>query len=613
MLFRSNKAILYSAAAENGSNLKNYWVTFLTKQPGKELFVNGINDSSRKDKETGYPVREVLLTEYYGNHHDVFFANIGSETLTDLSVELLDAQYVKLDEYWKIHETTELDPFTTTERTEAYGELSNVSKIRLVPIEKDGKIQPGVVSGILKITAKDIEPIYIKLIGTAGPPQIITESVMNGVKYVHYSCLIQTNNMYGTNRVEFSQTGGKLPEGMELKPNGELYGVPKENGTFTFTATAKYEDRGETRETSREFTFTIANNSDEYVEAVNTGTQGYALLDRVADLSGVITENQLFRSEGAFSEFMNVYLDGKMLTKDVDYTVKEGSTAITFQAKTMQQAGEGTHTISAEFRSGASEQGTMKRTAQNFKISEPDKPDTPGTPGTPGKPGKPSGSGGVSSSGSGSGRPGVNPNKPSTSTPTQTETPKTTADIFRDISTANWFYPDVDWAYQNGLMVGVTESDYQPYGSISPATVVVVLARLNKADLTQWQDNVPEEVTPGQWYTAAASWAKAAGLLPDGPFEVGPSMPRGQMAVMLKKYLVHLGIDCTLPSQPVAFTDAALMTQEENDAFQVLYQFGIFKGIGNYTMDVAGSTTRAQFAVLLHRLSVFVAAHQAQA
>ena len=75
---------------------------------------------------------------------------------------------------------------------------------------------------------------------------------------------------------------------------------------------------------------------------------------------------------------------------------------------------------------------------------------------------------------------------------------------------------------------------------------------------------------------------------------------------MLVKYLQHSGIDCTLPAAPVAFADAELMTQEENEAFQVLYQFGIFKGIGNYYMDPQGSTTRAQLAVLLHRMSVFV-------
>ena len=62
----------------------------------------------------------------------------------------------------------------------------------------------------------------------------------------------------------------------------------------------------------------------------------------------------------------------------------------------------------------------------------------------------------------------------------------------------------------------------------------------------------------------------------------------------------------------MAFADAELMTPEENEAFQILYQFGVFKGIGNYTMDVAGSTTRAQFAVLL-LLSVFAEGQKQQA
>ena len=97
------------------------------------------------------------------------------------------------------------------------------------------------------------------------------------------------------------------------------------------------------------------------------------------------------------------------------------------------------------------------------------------------------------------------------------------------------------------------------------------------------------------------------GLLPQGAeIAFQAPMARGAFAVMLVKYLQTLGVDCTLPAEPIAFTDAQDMTQEENDAFQVLYQFGIFKGIGNYTMDSDGITTRAQLAVLLHRLSVFV-------
>lgn len=351
--FKSGEALLYSAAAEDGIALKNYWVTFLTQQPGAKLFVNGINDETRdKDEETGDPVREVFLTGDYDYHHDIFFANIGSQALTGLKVELLDAQNVRLDDYWTIQQdgVTSLAPFTET----SYGdELANVSKIRLQPIVSDGIVQSGPVSGTLKISSANGGSVSIKLKGTAGAPQIVTDILPQGVKYVHYSSLIQTNSMYGSNSVRFSLApGSNLSSiGLSLKPNGEIYGVP-----------------------TREVT-------------------GYKF------------------------------------------------------------------TVAAEFS-----------------------------------------------------------------------------------------------------------------GEVS----------------------------------AAASWARESGLLPEGQFIAAPAMSRGQMAVMLVKYLKYLGFDCALPSKPVAFTDATQMTEEENAAFQVLYQYGIFKGTGNYTMDVSGPTTRAQFAVLIHQLSVFV-------
>lgn len=602
--FENGKAIPYSAAAENDRNLKNYWVTFVTKQPGKALFVNGINDESRKDPATGYPIREMVLTEEYDNHHDVFFANIGSEPLTNLKVELQDAQGIALDDYWRIGDTKTLDAFTTTKKTQDHGELSNVAKIRIVPAETEAEAQTGETGGILVISADGVEPVRIKLTAITSGAKITTQSVRNGIKYVHYSSLIQTNNMYGSNRVRFALSGGSLPDGMELKENGELYGVPTQAGTFTFTATATYSDGTTTDTDSKSFTFTIAENTNENVESVNGDAQGYALQDRIPDQSGTVSD-QIFRSAGEFGEFMNVYLDGRPLTSGRDYTAESGSTKITVQAQTMRNAGNGTHTISAEFRSGGSEQGTMKRTAQNFTIS-----------GVSGGGSSSSGGGGGSRpSSSGSSRPS---SRPSTTKPAAPSTPtvepvKTTADIFQDISTNHWFYPDVDWAYQNKLMVGVDASHYQPYGTITQPTVVTVLSRLNKIDLTAWNDNIPEEIPAGQWYSAAAAWAKSANLLPEGSFNAQDPMRRGEMAVMLQKYLMHLDIDCTLPATPVAFADAAEMTREENDAFQVLYQFGIFKGVGNYKMDVSGSTTRAQFAVLLHRLSVFVAAHQTEA
>lgn len=610
--FKNGKAILYSAAAENGANLKNYWVTFVTQQTGKaQLFVNGINEDSHKDKETGLPTREVMLLDSYGNYHDIFFANIGDQDLTGLSVTLEGAENVALDEYWTIGTTKTLAPFTSTSKTTSNGELANVAKIRLIP-QKDaqGNIMAGDIKGTLTISSTNGGTVKLKLTGKSGAPKIITDKVRDGIKYVHYSSLIQTNYMYGSGDIVFTLTSGSLPNGMRLKPNGEVYGVPTEVGTFTFGVTATNQTTN--LSDTRSYTFKIEENTNQNVENANYDAQGYPIKYRLPD-SMTTAEDRVFGSEGEYADFMNVYLDGRRLTEGSDYTAESGSTKITVRAQTFRNSGNGNHTISTEFRTNRNENATMKRTAQNFTISGLS------TPSGGGSSGGGSSSGGSSSGGSSSGRrPSSSTPKPATKpaeTPAQTPTtptaPVTTAEKFKDISAQQWFYADVDWAFKNNLMVGVTDSSYHPYDKISFVTGVVVLSRLDKVDLDQ---QTPAEGIPaGQWYTAAASWAKANDLLPENGFQGSSAMSRGEMAVMLLKYLKYMKVDCSLLGSPVEFTDAALMTQEQNDAFQVLYQFGIFKGVGNQTMDVSGSTTRAQFAALLHRLSVFAEAQQKNA
>ena len=568
--FVSGQAVQYSATS-GSQTLKNYWVTFVTPQDGAKLYVNAANVQETWDEETGLPVREVYLDSFHDYHHDVFFANIGDEELQGLSVTLENAQNVQLDEYWTIRENSvaKLGAFDSVYN------MDNIAKIRLEPIrDENGEVQAGEVSGTLVIKAdmgtpadpSDDQEVRIKLVGTAGAEKITTDEIVGGVKYVPYASVIQTNVMGASDAVRFRVVSGSLPEGITLFENGKLYGVPMEMGSFTFTVRADFTRSGRYEE--KEFTLEILTNSDTNVEG--STDMGYELLDRVpAELTSY--EDQVFRSQGTYGEFCKFYLDGRELVEGEDFKSEEGSTKITIYAQTFRDAGRGTHTIAAEFRTDKSDTNTVKKAAQNYRVS------------------------GGSSGGSGSSKPETKP-----------QVPATAADIFRDISANDWFYSDVNWAYQNKLMIGVTSNTYVPYGLISPATAVTVLARMDQVDLDDYAAASYPQIDAGQWYTNAANWAMESGLLTDEHFTGQPPIARAKLAVMLVKYLRHSGVDCTLTGDPVVFADASLMTQEENDAFQVLYQFGIFKGVGNYYMDPQGSTTRAQLAVLLHRLSVFV-------
>lgn len=375
--FESGRAIQYSAASESGTHLKNYWVTFVTQYTeGAKLFVNATNNPDHFSKN-GKPQREILINST-NSYHDIFFANIGNATLTGITVSLSDdTQGVKLDDYWTVIDgnTNTLAAFTKTTNPD------NIAKVRLVPTDED---YFGGISGTLTISSSNGGSVDIDLTGIAGTPRIVTDELYDGVKYVPYSCVIMTNNMYGNNNMKFSISGGSLPDGMVLRPNGELYGIPMKSGEFTFTVKAEYSGAGQKSSCTQTYTLVIKDNTDANVDATNDDFQGYTLEERVSRyitvyysgtnngnpiVDRIVIDSDLFWSEGAFVELQDFYIDGIKLTEGSDYIAEEGSTKITVRAQTFGHIGvtgsDVPHTLAAEFRT---DNDDLMRSAQNVYL-----------------------------------------------------------------------------------------------------------------------------------------------------------------------------------------------------------------------------------------------------
>jgi len=384
----------------------------------------------------------------------------------------------------------------------------------------------------------------------------------SGVKYVPYSFELGG----GAELVQ-----GTLPSGLSLS-GGVLSGVPMADGAWTFTI----ELDGE----RKLLALRILDNTDaavqrpndymieEYVGEMDPERPGYFLKDSYKEETLVI--------DGPYDQFFRLLIDGRPQERGEDYAAEEGSTVITIRAQTFARIGEGTHTIAAEFRpEGAGAKG-VKKAAQNYTLR------LPGS------------SGGKTPSYDGGGGSKKKPDKQQSQ---QTVLP------FTDVSPSDWFYQDVVWAYENKVMLGVTETAFKPQDKVSQAAVVTVLARLAQVDLSQFQGAEEEGIVSGRSFTAAAVWARRAGLLPEeSAFTGGETTNRNEMAVMLVKYLRSMGKDTTPPAEAASFADAAEMTAEGNAAFQTLYRLGIFKGVGGMRMNPSGSTTRAHFVALIHRI-----------
>lgn len=429
--------------------------------------------------------------------------------------------------------------------------------------------EPNYDYSYFKLTIQDVSDEYIELLG--------------GVRYVPYSAQIISSQ--SSEPGYQCEAGQPLPNGLSLDSDGTLSGVPMAAGTWKFPVVFSYPEPG-SEPWEEFFELTVLSNTDAAMKEPND----YPIIEPIGRPSGS-DPNHFYKTEyseerlvidGPYSDFFRLRIDGTELHEPEDYTSEEGSTIITIRSQTFQRFGEGTHTISAEYREGGKANGALKKVAQNYTLTIS----------------RPSGGGSSSSGSSGSSRPS------STSTKKPEQKPVQKPGLpFTDVSPSDWFYEDLMWAYENEIMLGVSDTKFAPQRKVSQATIVTVLARLAKVDLTRFEGEEEPEIPAGQSYTEVAVWAKRAGLLPEeGAFTGDETTTRNQMAVMLVKYLQSMGKDTTPPAQPAAFADAADMTQEGNDAFQVLYQQSIFKGVGGLNMNAAGSTTRAHFVALIHRI-----------
>ncbi len=396
----SQGPVQYTAAAENGESVKNYWLQVVKAKNGEGwLYVNSLAAEEADTVESNgitSSTREIFLDGIHEYYHDIFIANMGTEELPNLSVEV-DSDSVELNDYWTLSGNHGLSGFAGTSSSD-YDKLPNLAKVRLSVKSPYTVDDISEVTGTLTIKSGETVLVVLHLTGTVGDPRIITEEIPDAVKYVPYGTMIQNSNKYSWNEVTYSLLGGSLPGGMILKANGELYGVPTETGDFEFTVLMKNSGRsfGESEKT---FTLTVMENTDTNVD--NSTDMGYTVTQRIEDITLSDTEDQTFISQGIYSEFVDVFLDGAKLREGTDYDSESGSTRITIRSQTLKASNRtGVHTIGVEFRAGADKE--LKRAAQNYRVTGTsggsDSEDESGNSGSNGNSGS---SGGNSGGGSG--------------------------------------------------------------------------------------------------------------------------------------------------------------------------------------------------------------------
>ena len=176
------------------------------------------------------------------------------------------------------------------------------------------------------------------------------------------------------------------------------------------------------------------------------------------------------------------------------------------------------------------------------------------------------------------------------------------AEPFPDVDENDWFYDEVVYVYENGLMNGVENNQFAPNTATNRAMLATILYRL--AGQPDVSGDLPfTDVEAGTWYTNAVLWAAQNGIVngvTDTTFAPGNDLTREQLVTMLYRYAEAAGYDVSAAADLSGYPDAGKVQTYAQKAMSWAVAEGIVEGMdGN--LNPAGSATRAQIATILMR------------
>ena len=175
---------------------------------------------------------------------------------------------------------------------------------------------------------------------------------------------------------------------------------------------------------------------------------------------------------------------------------------------------------------------------------------------------------------------------------------------FLDVSRTDWFYYDVRYVCENGLMNGTSRNRFSPYGTATRGMLVTILYRMENEPRC-FGSAAFSDVKPGAYYEKAVVWASQNNIVSgytDGTFRPDAPVTREQLASILYRYTLYRGQDVSAgeTTSLTGYGDAQAVSSYALPAMRWACGTGLLHG-ANGKLNPSGLATRAQLAAMLHR------------
>ncbi|MBQ3757415.1 MAG: S-layer homology domain-containing protein [Oscillospiraceae bacterium] len=177
---------------------------------------------------------------------------------------------------------------------------------------------------------------------------------------------------------------------------------------------------------------------------------------------------------------------------------------------------------------------------------------------------------------------------------------------FSDVVPGSWYEQGVLYAYEKGIMVGTSNTEFSPNADTTRAMIVTILYRLEGSPDVESTDAFTD-VPADEWYADAVAWAAQEGIVNgygNGKFGPQDSITRQQLATILCRYTAYKGASVSASGWASSYPDVGSVSAWAVAAMQWAVREGYITGSlinGQVFLLPETSASRAQIAAILTR------------
>ena len=174
---------------------------------------------------------------------------------------------------------------------------------------------------------------------------------------------------------------------------------------------------------------------------------------------------------------------------------------------------------------------------------------------------------------------------------------------FTDVSEDDWFYDDVMFVYENGLMEGISSTQFGPYETQTRGRMAEILWRMEGSPAPKAKNSFAD-VEDGARYADAIAWITENNILSGyGKDSFGPGDPITweQLAVMFYRYAQYKGYDISIKGSQDELKDMDSTMDDAGKAVLWAVSNGLIREEADVLSALQDPVSRAEIAAMLHR------------